>query len=110
MRATGPADWPGHDATYRTSGRTGTGTTGALPALQVSPAGAVLASSEPGPGQAAVAPNASRGGAPAARHERPWGSAGHRVKREAGRTPGRAGRGRATEGAPISGRPSGEEG
>ena len=45
------------------------GTTGALPALQVSSGGAVPAGSEPGPGRVAAASIASHGGTPAARRE-----------------------------------------
>lgn len=58
----------------------------------------------------AVAPDAPRGGTPAARHEQRPGFAGRREKQEAGLTPDRAGRaGKQTE-HPISGRPSREEG
>jgi hypothetical protein len=71
-------------------GGTGTGTTGALPALQFPPAGAVLARGEPCAGQGGTAPIMSRGGMPVARYERRWGAAGRREKQQTGRTPGRA--------------------
>ena len=55
----------------------GPGTSGALPDLQVSPAGAVLASGERCPGQAA-APIAAHNDTPVTRHGRRWGFAGRR--------------------------------
>jgi hypothetical protein len=94
------ARWLGHGATLRTLACTGTGTSGALPALRVSSGGAVLAGREPGPGRVAMASIASRGGTSAARREQRWGLVGRREKQEAGLTPDRAGWPGHADGAP----------
>ena len=70
--------WPGHSTAFRSLGRTETGASGAVPALQASPAGAVLASGEPCPGQAAAAPIVARSDTLAARRRQRRGFAGRR--------------------------------
>jgi hypothetical protein len=91
MRPAGPGRRPGHGTAFRSLGRTGTGAGGPVPALRVSPAGAVFACGEPCPGEVAAAPIVPRGDTLAARHRQRRGFAGHREKQEAGLAPDRSG-------------------
>jgi len=68
----------GRSTAFGSLGRTGTGASGAVPALQVSPAGAVPASGGPCPGQVVAAPIVPRSDTLAARHGQRWGFAGRR--------------------------------